>query len=140
MLNSLNNKYLTVPEFFGLGSAQIKILKNSNNRDPLSPNGPSTVASLAPRAQTLLNNSASAKRERRLGSVDTANLSKGNIKSGLHTNFNLFDPQIKKIAIKYLQPLKSVDVPHIHSTGASATSNQPLLHKDIDPKQAYLEL
>ena len=145
MLNSLNNKYLTVPEFFGIGSAQIKILKNSNNHDPLSPNGPSTVSSLATRAQTLLNNSASPKGERQLGSVNTANLSKDNIKSELllrssNTNFNLFNPQIKKIAIKYLQPLKSVDVHHIHSTGAGAISNQPVLHKDIDPKQAYLEL
>jgi len=143
MLNSLNNKYLTVPEFFGLGSAQIKILKNSNNHDPLSPNSPSTIASLAPRAPTLFNNSTN---ERQLGSINTANLSKGNIKLELlshtahNTKFNLFDPQIKKIAIKYLQPLKSVDVPHIHSNGAGATINQPVLHKDIDPKQAYLEL
>jgi hypothetical protein len=100
------------------------------------------VSSLATQAQTLLNNSATLNKERQLGSVNTANLSKGNIKSGLlcNTNFNLFDPQIKKIAIKYLQPLKPVDVHHIHSTDVGATSNQLVLHKDKDPKQAYLEL
>ena len=142
MLNSLNNKYLTVPEFFGLSSAQIKILKNSNNLDPLSTNSTSTVSSLDTQAQTLLNNSATLNEERQLGSVNTANLFKSNIKPGLlcNTNFNLFDPQIKKIAIKYLQPLNSVDVHHIHSTDVDATNDQLVLHKDRDPKQAYLEL
>lgn len=38
IFNSLNNKYLTLPGFLGLGksTAQIKILKNNSSNDPLS--------------------------------------------------------------------------------------------------------
>lgn len=119
MLNSLNNKYLTVPGFLGQGIAQIKLTsrmntaakpaereeeKNSNNT--LSFNASSRVASLS---HTLLN------------------------------NINVKGAQLKDINNASLSKA-TVNLSHINNNNTEISNNISAIIKDVDPKQVYLDL